>query len=142
MTIPTSIKAYEDCLKVFQAALDSSAGIRLRYDDHGTATYFRMRLHQARALERKENARTYEPGHPMHGRSLFDPYAVRVLRQEDCSYVYVEPVEKHLPEIEELTDEMELLPMPAPRLMLSAPRPELVLEATKSEVLEPIRRRF
>lgn len=88
-----SLLAYEDCKRLFDAALADPKGARVRLGLWETCMNFRTRMHYFRNLDRKANAQTYPPGHAMHGTSVYDPYVVRnPIRDEDGEWwLYVEP---------------------------------------------------
>lgn len=118
MTISISRLAYEDCYKVMDAALDDAVGARVKFSDHGMAMFFRMRLNQARKIDRKDNMQLYEEDHPLYGRSAYDKLVARV---ED-TWVYVEKIGIDLGDIEPLSG-VPKLPPPEPILQLEAPTP-------------------
>ena len=118
MTISVSRLAYEDCYKVMDAALEDAIGARVKFIDHGTAMFFRMRLHQARKIDRKDNMQLYEEDHPLYGRSAYDKLAARVID----AWVYVEKIGIDLGEIEPLSGQAQL-PPPEPILQLEASTP-------------------
>lgn len=72
MVAATSRLAYEDAFAILDQALADDRGIRIPFKERAGANHLRARLHQARQIERKENASTYEKGHVMHGRSQYD----------------------------------------------------------------------
>lgn len=107
MTLPDSLLAFSDCVDIFERAMDDGRGCRVRCKDWDAASYLRLRLHKARALDRRKNQLAYEPGHQLHGASPFDEYVVRIkeVRYEGEGsriYVYVEKTERA--EIESLGD--------------------------------------
>lgn len=109
MPISSSPLAYSDCYDAMNRALEDDRGVRLKVDTRGNAEFLRMRLNTARAINREENARTYEKGEPMHGRSEYDKLMFRIkeLRSKDGTtrvYVYLEQVQSFVPEIENLSE--------------------------------------
>lgn len=91
MSLPDSRLAYTDCFAMFERALNDPAGIRIRADERGHAFHLRMRLHKARQIDRDDNARTYERGDPMFGKSIYDQFVIRVKEdQESFFWVYIE----------------------------------------------------
>lgn len=78
--MPTSSSrfSYSDCLEIFDRALASERGVRLRFPDKGAARQYRMRLNKARSLHREDNAETYDAEHPLHGRSEYDIFIIKV----------------------------------------------------------------
>jgi hypothetical protein len=105
MPIPTNRMSYKDIYEVYDAALEDPKGIRLAFDDASAARNYQMRMHNARAIDRRENSKTYEPGDPMHGQSAYDVLQVRIRHGEDGTiFLYVEPKDKNAPEIELLSE--------------------------------------
>lgn len=106
MSNPTSRIAYAKYFEVFDRALDSSKGIRLRFDSREEAFFFRGRLHSARKVDRQTNAKTYEPGHPMHGCSPYDEVTVRAPARdaEGVWWLYIERNDTLTTHVEEITD--------------------------------------
>lgn len=97
MTIPTNRMSYIDCFEVWDRALEDPKGIRVPFETREAAKHFQMRMHNARAVDRRENRSIYEKGHQMHGQSTYDPYQVIIREGEDGTYfLYLEPRDKHI----------------------------------------------
>lgn len=90
MSISTSRGSYKDCFDVWQAALDDEQGARVKMADFDAAVHFRMRLHTARAIDRRDNAAIYPVGDQMHGTSVYDGLIIRIKNINDEIYVYAE----------------------------------------------------
>src|SRR5437879_3042946 len=92
MTLPNHIGAYTVEIETFESASADLTGIRVYYGkNEGEAKKFQLRLHQARALNRQENARLYPRDDMRHGHSPYDNLVVRV--REDVAgdwWVYLE----------------------------------------------------
>lgn len=71
------------------AALADPKGARMRLPEGG-AMHFRMRCNHARVIDRRENAHTYEPGHPLHGTSAYDVLRIRSVDFIGYSYTIAE----------------------------------------------------
>jgi hypothetical protein len=105
MTLPVTRKAYEDSFDVLDKALEDPKGIRIPFDTSAEATTYRMRLNNARKVDRNHNARIYEPGDPMHGESVYDTLQFTIRIGDDGThFVYIEPRSKHIAEVESLTE--------------------------------------
>lgn len=105
MPIPTNRMSYKDIYDVYDAALDDPKGIRLAFSNLGDAKNYQMRMHNARAIDRRENKKTFPEGDPMHGQSTYDILQVRIRHGEDGTvFLYVEPKDKNAPEIEPLSE--------------------------------------
>lgn len=93
-----SYKTYADCYDVMDRAIANGIGVRVNFGEMNEAWSFRSRLHKARRINREENEQVYEPGHELHGRSIYDRL---IMFLEDASVVVkvMQP-----PTIEDLTD--------------------------------------
>lgn len=138
MSLPTNRFAFLDCYDIFDKAIETANGVRVPVKDHDSALHLRMRLHQARKINRQDNLAQYEPGHPMYGCSAYDPLVIRIKNINERFYIYLEPNSIDLSIIEEL-EEPKLIAAPEPMRMIEAPRVEPISEPT---VIEPIRRRI
>lgn len=107
MTATDSRLSYADCYELMDQALIDDKGLRVKYATHGDAWAFRLRLHNARRIDRKDNAKTYDdPEHPMHGRSVYDQLVIRLRSNQSSSFglLEVEKVTSRSFEVESLTD--------------------------------------
>jgi hypothetical protein len=87
-----SLRAYDDCRKLFEAAMADPKGARAILGEESACINMRTRMHYFRKLDREANERTYPMGHPQHGTSIYDTLVVRILPDEDGAYwLYVEP---------------------------------------------------
>ena len=87
-----SLRAYTDCQRLFDSALADPKGARARIGTWEQCVNMRTRMHYFRNLDRKANSQTYPADHPSHGVSIYDPYVVRLLPDEDGEWwVYVQP---------------------------------------------------
>lgn len=100
MSLPSSRLSYSDCYPLMDQALKDPTGVRTLIGDKGEAKHFRLRLNNARLLERKINKQTYDPTHPLHDASEYDELVFRVLEDtEGRWWVYLE--KKKPPEVVE-----------------------------------------
>lgn len=81
MTVSTSRLAFDDCFDLMDRTLEEPQGIRVRFPSFGAANYFRMRMHQARSLDREDNKLAYDKGERLYGRSIYDPIKATVEEQ-------------------------------------------------------------
>lgn len=72
MTVSTSRLSFDDCFSLFDRVLEEPEGIRVKFPTFGAANYFRMRMHQARSLDREDNRLAYDKGDPLYARSIYD----------------------------------------------------------------------
>lgn len=75
MSMANNLEAHQTYLEVWQRALDSPKGIRVRCDN---PIDFRARLYNARTAERRHNKKVYPADHVLHGKSYFDGLMVRI----------------------------------------------------------------
>lgn len=107
-----SLLAYTDCQKLFDAALADPKGARARFGTQEACINMRTRMHYFRKLDREANEHTYDPGHIMYATSIYDPYVVRLIMDEDREWwVYVEPRANANMVIEGLSEVGELIDM-------------------------------
>lgn len=112
MTISDSPLSYSDCYDAMERALEDPKGIRLKVNRVQDAYHLRMRLNQARAINRRENRRTYDPEHHLFGRSIYDRLMFKIKERtaRDGSpqvYVYLERIGDLKPELVEALSEVE-----------------------------------
>lgn len=109
MPVSESRLSYDDCFTLFEKALEDSKGARYQIaatpKEYGKHQYFRMRMHQARALDRKDNRDLYEPGHKLYGRSAYDPLVIQLKPDSEGGWwVYVSHTEINPEDIEALSE--------------------------------------
>ena len=101
----TSRLAYRDCYEVLDKALRNTKGIKVKVPDHGSGNNYRLRLHMARSIDRKDNQATYPEEHKLHGRSVYDPLVIRLRQEGKNWWMYVEKFSTENLEIESLGEE-------------------------------------
>lgn len=109
MVTSTSRLAYQDCYDLMDRALSNKKGIRVRAKDFNHANNLRMRIHAARTIDRMDNLKDYEDGHPLHGRSAYDPLMVRIDSQHDKTWLKIEKNSIDNLEIEPLGEEEHVI---------------------------------
>ena len=107
MALSESIAAYEDCFETFDRARQSAKGVRVLFDNKKAAGYFRIRMNQARVLDRREAMRQYERTDPRYGKSEFDKFRIKLVEADEKDgtwWVYVDPFgqREEIMDIEEL----------------------------------------
>jgi hypothetical protein len=96
MTTSTSRMSFLDCQDIFDKALADGKGVRVLFETEGSANHFIGRMHRFRELDRIDNASSFDLGHPLHGKSVYDQCVVRRPRAEGFAsgevgfWVYVE----------------------------------------------------
>lgn len=92
MSLTTAPAAYADCYRLYELAVATPGGIRTPFPTREAASYFQMRMSQARVLLRNQSKRAFAPGHPAYDKSEFDAYKVQVLPDVDGEFwVYIRP---------------------------------------------------
>lgn len=127
MSLSNSRLAYNDCFDLLDRALDDPRGIRVELADENSAVYLRMRIHHARSIDRADNEKTYEPDHPLHGRSPYDILVCRIDSASDPVWLYLDKQKVEIGRIE-----------PIPEGTLIEHRPMLQLEGPKPVVGEAL----
>lgn len=91
-----------------QAVADPK-GVRVRVESEPAGIYLRMRLHQARTIDRDDNRKTYEAGHPMYGRSPYDALVFRspFTDTDGAVWLQIDKPEAVVYEVQSLNDESE-----------------------------------
>lgn len=147
MTIPTNRMSYHDVYEKFDLAMEDPKGIRIPFDTRGEAQHYQMRMHNARSVDRRENAKMYERGHPLHGQSSYDVLQVRIRQGEDETwFVYIEPKDKYIGEVEMLSEieiegEFEEVVTLTNETKLIPHNETIEPQSTSLTVIEPIKRR-
>ena len=105
MSYNKSPLAFDDIREAFERALNAERGIRITCVSRGAATILRARFNYFRWMNRKENAHTYEPDHPMWNRSVYDRLVLRIPPKgsPEEAVLYIEPRLVSSLSIEEIT---------------------------------------
>ena len=114
MSISNSRLSYEDCYKIMDAALEDKIGARVKMADNDAAVFLRMRIHTARSIDRRDNTKVFEEGHPLYGRSPYDKLVTRIRKIDEDIWIYVEQIGADLGEVEPLSGPPQLEGPPAP----------------------------
>ena len=110
MSLPNTIRAYQDCQRLFETATQGAKGARAKLPTHAEALNLRTRLHYFRKLDRGANAATYPSDHPMHGQSIYDEYVVQILPDQDAGFwVYITKRSSNILIVETLDEEDTLI---------------------------------
>lgn len=110
MSLPTSLRAYEDCRKLYEAAAADPKGARACLGTHESCINMRTRMHYFRSLDRDANAQMYPSGHHMHGVSAYDDYVIQIMPDEDGQFwLYLQPRSARILHIEGLSEVGDLI---------------------------------
>ena len=94
MSISTSRLSYQDCIEFMDKAMEDDKGARIIFGIRDNATFFRMRCHTARQINRKDNRLIYSAGDPLYDASMYDKLVFRIREDEDGKFwVYAEKTE-------------------------------------------------
>lgn len=104
MTLSNSLLSFQDCIEMFDAAMADPRGVRYKLPSVDDAAHLRHRLHHARELHRRENAKTFEVGHPMHGHSEYDAVTCRIRNITGDCYILLERTDKLTLKAESLSE--------------------------------------
>jgi hypothetical protein len=107
MSASKSRIAYEDCYKLFEQALISRAGIRIKLPNAGDSYSLRVRLNQARRIDRVDNMETYPEGHRLYGRSQYDQIVVRRGETDGQHWLELLKIDEIVYDVEELGEAAE-----------------------------------
>jgi hypothetical protein len=94
MSLSNSRQAYEDCYDMMDKALESSDGVRVGFEDREQAVYLRMRMNQARQLDRKFNTGRYNGDDPRRRHSEYDVLSMRIRVEGGMYWIYIEKRQK------------------------------------------------
>lgn len=106
MSLPDQLEAFEDCLGLYERALADKVGARACFGTYEEAKLMQLRMHQARALERRQTLRLYPASDLRHGKSEFDCLRCRVLGPDEDGdwWVYVDRHGQDIKTIEALSE--------------------------------------
>lgn len=78
MSLSSSLASFEDVRDLLDRALASERGIKTNARTNGEAIHLRQRCYRFRVLDRQNNEKLYEPGHPQHATSPYDGLKIQV----------------------------------------------------------------
>jgi hypothetical protein len=90
MSLPKSLRAYEDAKVILDEALEHG-GVRVNCKNLGQAVNLRARIHRFRVLDRDFYAQAFPPDDPRHGISAYDNLLVRLDSNSGKSILIIEP---------------------------------------------------
>jgi hypothetical protein len=70
--------SFNDIRDMFDRALNSAKGIKVRQNTRSEAVSLRARFNYYRKLNRQENAGTYPKEHSLHNASVYDTLILRI----------------------------------------------------------------
>lgn len=134
MSSSTSPLAYTDCYTALDKAVAEEFGARIPVPNENAAIYLRMRMHQARQIDRNRNKEIYkdQPDHPMYGRSEYDPLRLTVEHEGDQWYLMLAKFDA----IEYVVEPLTALPATPGQRLLAPPNEEEEIEQGKEFELD------
>ena len=105
MAVSTSRLAFSDCFELLERAINDHKGIRIKFASYDDAFAFRLRIHKARQLDRKDNEEMYEEGHKLHGRSVYDQLTCKIRNFTGGTWLRIERLDTMEYEVESLSEE-------------------------------------
>jgi hypothetical protein len=84
------LNIFDDLREILDAAVEHGGGI-VNCPSNGKAIATRHRMNHFRALERESMTEIYPPGHPRHGRSVYDGFVFRI--EPNGKQIIIEPRE-------------------------------------------------
>ncbi len=110
MSLPSSLRAYEDCRALYDAATADPKGARACLGTYDACVNMRTRMHYFRKLDRESNADVYPSDHPMHGVSTYDDFVIRIVPDEDNEFwIYIERRSARILHVEGLSEVGDLI---------------------------------
>lgn len=116
MVASNSRLAYADCFGILEQAIADSKGIRVRFASVEQAKLFRLRLHNARKIDRKENTVIHGEDHQMAGKSIYDGLVMRIRSDRDQCWLRVEKLDAMVYDVESLSEPV-MVPQQQPEPM-------------------------
>lgn len=104
MVTATSRLSFQDCFALMDGALAAAKGTRIKFLDYGSAWQMRLRLHAARRIDRRDNAKIYPIEHPLHGHSIYDEITCRIRPGDGVTWLRLEKTSMMTFDVEEIPD--------------------------------------
>lgn len=110
MSLPTSKNSYLDCIEYLNRAMAETKGARIRIGSYDEGIRLRMRMHQVRAILRKDSKLIYVIGDPGYDVTEYDSLTLTVEKIEEQFYVVIRKNEANIDAIEPIPDGPALIP--------------------------------
>lgn len=128
MSLPTSKNAYLDCLDYLDTAMAEVRGARIKVASHDAGIRLRMRIHQLRAILRRDSRLIFELGDPNYDTSAYDCITITVPNIGDQWYVVMRKNEPNMALVEPLPEEGPLQIEAEPELKVVEESPPLLVD--------------
>ena len=129
MSLSNSRLAYRDCFDLLDRALEEGRGIRIELASRANATTFRMRIHQARQLDRTDNTATYPADHHLYGCSIYDELVARIEELDGRVFLHLDKQKVDILGVEPIPEGYAIA-APEPVLMIEGPKVEATTDMT------------
>ena len=139
MAVSTSRIAFSDCFDLLERAINDEKGIRIKFATYDDAFNFRLRIHKARQIDRVDNRLSYDNGHPLHGRSVYDQITCKIRSFNGGAWLKLEKISAREFEIESLSEEPSEAELP---LEAKIPSPTVFIQnqgREEAHIVVPIR---
>lgn len=83
MPLSPSILSYDDVRSVMDRALANGRGVKITCETIGAAYSLRQRMYNFRKLDKRENAKVYVEGEPLHNRSIYDKLTFTPIEEDE-----------------------------------------------------------
>jgi len=121
MALSLSRLAYADCYDIMDRALDDAQGVRVQFPTYEEAMYWRLRMHQARKLDRILNKEIRGKDDPMWGLSIYDTLIASVPKGQVWVYINNLKIEPRRVESLSALESQQALPAPEEQKALPPP---------------------
>jgi len=92
LALPETMAAYTDCYEIYDRAQHDGKGVRVHVGEQKDAGILRMRMNQARVLQRREAMRMYDRTDARYGKSENDKFRNTIKEDTEGNWwLYVEP---------------------------------------------------
>lgn len=119
MSLPNSLRAYADCVTLYDAAMADPKGARACLGTYDACLHMRTRMHYYRNLDREANGQTYELGHPNHRTSIYDDLVIQIFPDQDGQFwLYISKRSAQILAIEGLSDADPLIDVESSEVQL------------------------
>ena len=112
MAVSTSRLAFSDCFELLEKAINDEKGIRVKFASYDDAFNFRLRIHKARQIDRKDNEESYSEGHQLHGRSVYDGITCKIRSFDGGAWLRLEKLNARVFEVESLSEQPSIAELP------------------------------
>lgn len=107
MSLPTSKNSYLDCIEYLDRAMHETKGARIKIGSYDEGIRLRMRMHQLRAILRRDTKLIYSIGDPGYDTTEYDCLTLTVDLIAEQWYVVMKKNEIRVDAIEAIPDDVK-----------------------------------